>query len=195
MQDEVYILKISILGDSNVGKTSILVRYIQDLFNVGIENTMNVNSLFKQIYLKDRIVKINFIDMPGKIRDFCALELFLRNIDGFVVVVDKMTGEGGWDSVDKWVELAEKFVRDESAGILMYNKCDEDPNRTEPVLDQTKLKGFKVSAKTGTGISTAFTSLILDIIQSDSRAQRNSISLNRIQHLSLTTEKLGKKCC
>ena len=192
MQDEVFVLKISILGDSGVGKTSILVRYIQDLFNDEIEKTLNVNSLYKQICLKGKIVKVNFIDVPGKIMDFCALELFLRNIDGFVVVLDKIEEE--WGSVEKWVEMAEKFARDERAGIVMFNKWDED-SETEPVLDQTKLKVFKVSAKHGTGISTAFTSLILEIIQSYSSARRNSISLNKSIHLALTTQKKGKKCC
>lgn len=203
--EDIFSLKITLLGDTGAGKTSVLIRFIQGVYNSEIASTITVNSLYKQVTVRNQIIKLNFIDVPGNYCRNTNLMLFLRNSDAYVVVIDSELGEEKYcESVNKWVNVAENFLDCEVNGLLLFNKCKLGSGRIEElekVLDMTSnkhlknMKRFYVSAKDGEGICEAFQDLIASLMQTKTRIKRNSITLTKEAHLNLSIEKSKKKCC
>lgn len=203
--EEIFSLKILILGNASVGKTSILIRFIQDLFNNEITTTLSVNSLFKQITVRNQIIKLNFIDVPGNYCKSTNLMLFLRNSDGFVIVIDSQEDkEKICQSIEKWEKVMDEFLDAAADGYLIFNKCESGSSRIEEiekVLDmfsirrQRIMKRFYVSAKEGEGICEAFQEIVLNLLKVKTRSKRSSITLTKEKHLNLSIEKSKKKCC
>ena len=168
MTDEI-ILKILVLGDSAVGKTSILLKYTDDYFPNVYVTTIGVE-------YKTKIVKVNGLDITLQIWDTAGQERFrslaksfMQGADGILFVYD-ITYKKSFDSIKNWIRQTED-VNGSFYKIIVGNKIDLS-NKREVSKDNLnkfcsnygKAKGIEMSAKLGVNVTETFDILVKDIL-------------------------------
>ncbi len=90
MEDETndIMLKIVILGDSGVGKSNILSRYINDEFDEYKRNTIGVDFISQEQIINDKKVKIQFWDTAGQEKYKAIASAYYKNAHGVIFVYD-----------------------------------------------------------------------------------------------------------
>ena len=168
MTDEI-VLKILVLGDSAVGKTSILLKYTDDYFPNVYVTTIGVE-------YKTKIVKVNGLDITLQIWDTAGQERFrslaksfMQGADGILFVYD-ITYKKSFDSIKNWIRQTED-VNGSFYKIIVGNKIDLS-NKREVSTDNLnkfcnnngKAKGIEMSAKLGVNVTETFDILVKDIL-------------------------------
>ena len=102
-------VKIVVLGDSQVGKTSILRRLVYNTFSEECEPTVCMDFLSKTVQHGSQKLSLNFWDTSGEERFTVLLPTYVRDAAAAIIVYD-VTNWGSFMSVPSWVQL----VRDES---------------------------------------------------------------------------------
>eukprot|EP00658_Telonema_sp_P-2_P072339 TRINITY_DN61490_c0_g1_i1.p1 TRINITY_DN61490_c0_g1~~TRINITY_DN61490_c0_g1_i1.p1 ORF type:complete len:215 (+),score=60.63 TRINITY_DN61490_c0_g1_i1:95-739(+) len=127
------LLKVIMLGDSCVGKTSLMNQYVNKRFNHQFKATIGADFACKEITLEERVVTLQIWDTAGQER-FASLGLaFYRGADACMLVFD-VTSRGSFESLEKWrlefIEQTHSLAHEEQpAFILVGNKCDLSDDR------------------------------------------------------------------
>lgn len=134
-EDNDFYIKFLVLGDSNVGKTSILHQYTEKRFNHNFKSTVGID--FKEKIIKyesplsgkSRRIKIQLWDTAGSERYRSLTRAFYRDAVGFLLVFD-LTKELSFLNVQYWInELKLNSYCDDPDIILVGNKLDLVENR------------------------------------------------------------------
>eukprot|EP01031_Cornospumella_fuschlensis_P043043 gene43043-52603_t len=107
------LLKIIILGDSGVGKTSLMNQYVNKKFTTQYKATIGADFLTKEIMIDDKLVTLQIWDTAGQERFQSLGVAFYRGADACVLVYD-ITNEKSFEAVGAWREefLAQASPRD-----------------------------------------------------------------------------------
>lgn len=118
-----YLFKYIIIGDSGVGKSCILQRFIEDTFNPNLENTIGVEFGAKMVTIKDTNIKLQIWDTAGQEAFQSITRSYYRSAAGALLVYD-ITSTESFENVAKWLEEARINGNPEMVLCLVANKCD-----------------------------------------------------------------------
>ena len=156
-------LKILLIGDTAVGKTSMILKYCEDKFLDTHLATIGVEFKSKTILTDKYKVTLNVWDTAGQERFKSITKTFFQNANGVIFVYD-ITSNTSFSGVKNWIKDSEIFGKFES--ILCGNKLALESKR-EVKYDTLKEYGIKekkqiieTSAKTGVNIDKAFRMLV-----------------------------------
>jgi Ras-related protein Rab-1A len=158
-----YIFKLILIGSSGVGKTSILQRYIQKIFNDDYTCTIGVDFFMKSMKIDDKLIKLQLWDTAGTEKFKSITTGYYRGANAAFIVFD-LTSRKSFESVSEWIENYYKYSNPdyERHVILIGNKSDLKNERiiTEDEIDDfvklNKIKYFETSAKNGENIDECF---------------------------------------
>ena len=156
--------KIIIIGDSGVGKSNILGRYLHNEFKHDTKSTVGVEFGSKQLKVDGVNIKLQIWDTAGEERYRAITSAYYKGSKGCFIVYD-ITSEISFENVEKWYEEIRKSAEKEISVILVGNKCDlENERKVSIELGQSKAKNlncpfFETSALNNTNIVTAFQSI------------------------------------
>ena len=156
--------KIIIIGDSGVGKSNILGRYLHNEFKHDTKSTVGVEFGSKQLKVDGVNIKLQIWDTAGEERYRAITSAYYKGSKGCFIVYD-ITSEISFENVEKWYEEIRKSAEKEISIILVGNKCDlENERKVSIELGQSKAKNlncpfFETSALNNTNIVTAFQSI------------------------------------
>ncbi len=166
--------KILIIGNSAVGKTSMLLKYTENRFPEAHIATIGVEFKVKIIETDKYKVQLNIWDTAGQERFKSLTKSFYNHTNGIIYVYD-ITNYETFEGVKNWMNEAEPYGIHES--ILCGNKLDLEKDR-QVKLDTLKEFGLKkkieimeTSAKVGTNLKEAFEKLVDIIIKSKSHEE------------------------
>ncbi len=172
MSEPKYIIKICLLGEANVGKTSLVYRFIENKFRENYKSTLGVNLLKKDMNIPGYgDVSAQIWDLGGQESFKSLRKLYLEGANGSLLVYD-MTSKITFEKLDEWVQSF-RDARDEAPIILIGNKSDLERqikiSESEAVnyAKMNKMDLVITSAKTGQNVEDAFiklTKIILDQI-------------------------------
>lgn len=127
MADYTYLYKVVTAGNSSVGKTSLLERYIYDRFDDQNPSTIGVEFFVKRIQLKEgETAKIQHWDIAGNPAFSTITKAYFRNIDGGLLVFD-LTNRQSFNDLKEWMNKIKESVSSSNEDIqfiLVGNKCD-----------------------------------------------------------------------
>ncbi len=171
-----YILKIVLLGEANVGKTSLVYRFIENKFRENYKSTLGVNLLKKDMIVEGYgEVSAQIWDLGGQESFKSLRKLYLEGANGALLVYD-MTNQKSFEKLDEWVQSFRES-RDDAPIILIGNKSDLkkqikiNETKSSDYANMNNLGMIITSAKTGQNVEEAFIQLtkhILEHISEDS---------------------------
>ena len=159
-------LKIVLLGDSGVGKTNLISRYISNTFDENTKSTIGVEFFCKTFKVnKDKIIKIELWDTAGQERYKAITSVYYKGAKGAFIVYD-ITSKKSFDNIDKWINEIKEKNTNEVKLIIIGNKIDLNDER-EISFEEAKNK-FKdkdiplieTSALNDTNVNEAFISMV-----------------------------------
>ena len=160
--------KIIIIGDSGVGKSNILKRYLHNEFKHDTKSTVGVEFGSKQLKVGEVNIKLQIWYTAGEERYRAITSAYYKGSKGCFIVYD-ITSEVSFENVQKWYEEIMKSAEKGISVILVGNKCDlENERKVSIEMGQNKAKNlncpfFETSALNNTNIMTAFQSISEDI--------------------------------
>ena len=172
------IFKLILIGDSGVGKTNILSRYINNEFSFSTQSTVGVEFGSKFIKKNDKIIKLQIWDTAGQERYKSITTAYYNGSRGAFIVYD-ISRRTSFENIDKWIDELKTNGSEDITIILVGNKSDLSDKRevkTEEV--ERKSKQYKIafcetSALNGNNIEKAFDLLIKEITKN---VEKNKIS-------------------
>ena len=164
------IFKILTIGESGVGKTCILRRFVEDKFLKNHLATIGIDFKTKTLNINNQEIKLKIWDTAGQERFRNITTQYYKGADGIVLVYD-VTDEASYEKIKDWMDQILSNTQQEEIGlVLLGNKCDMEPrNVTEDqgkkMAEDLKISYFETSALTGQGIKEAFEQLTRDIMK------------------------------
>jgi len=161
------ILKVIILGDSGVGKTSLMNQYVNKKFSASYKATIGADFLTKEVVLDDRAVTLTIWDTAGQERFQSLGVAFYRGADCCVLVYD-VNNAKSFDNVNSWREefLIQASPRDPDTFpfVMVGNKIDMGEGKRQVARKRAQswcyqrgqIPYFECSAKAGDGVDAAF---------------------------------------
>ena len=162
--------KIIIIGDTCVGKSNILSRYLKNEFKEDSKSTVGVELGSKFLKIKGTGAKIQLWDTAGQERYRSITSSYFKGSHGCFIVYD-ITSEISFDNVEKWYEQAQKEAGKDISVILVGNKCDLENERKVPKeKGEEKAKYFKcpffeTSALSKVNINEIFNEMVNNIYE------------------------------
>ena len=177
--------KIVVLGDSTVGKSSILHYFKNKLFITDIESTIGCDFFARNVTVEDKTVKLLVWDTAGQEIFRCFTSNFLRGASIVLIVYD-VTSMESFNNIKTWLQETE--VRPEAKIVICGNKSDLKLKvKSLEYIDQLKKIFFNkeihyfgnVSAKLGTNIEELFILIAkLSLKNNVNNSSNNTINLN-----------------
>ena len=162
---ERYLYKVSLVGPSGVGKTTIQKRVVTNKFVRAIESTVGVTFESKKYKVGNRLVELQIWDFGGQIRFRDISDLLIKGSDAVLLVYDVSRPTTLDELKDTWIPLILKNVSNEAILILDGNKVDLGKkvaaHEVKGVLEKEHIPYyFETSAKTGYGINEVFIEIV-----------------------------------
>jgi len=160
-----YPMKVVLLGQSSVGKSSIALRIVKDKFLNFTEGTIGAAYLTKTIELNDTTsVKMEIWDTAGQERYHSLAPMYYRSSQAAIVVYD-ITSKDSFEKATQWVVELRQKTTDDIIIAFVGNKLDLQKNRTvltqeaQRYADDNGLIYMETSAKEGTNVLELFRAL------------------------------------
>ena len=156
-----YLLKYIIIGDSAVGKSNILLRYIHDKFNEDFQSTIGVEFGAKNLKIEDKIFRIQIWDTAGQETFRSITRAYYKNSVCACMVYD-ITNRNSFQNIKSWLEDCKKQSPKTVFLVLIGNKTDLEEKRQvtyeegAAFAEKRGLLFFETSAKTGQNIEEIF---------------------------------------
>ena len=154
--------KILTFGESGVGKTSVLRRFIENKFlKSSYVTTLGIDFKTKTLNFNNQEIQLNILDTAGIGRFRVQIKENYKGVDGIVLVYD-VTDEESYNRIRNWMEeILSNTQKDEIGLVLLGNKCDRKQRvvtkkKVKKMAKELKISYFETSAKTGQGIEEAF---------------------------------------
>ncbi|XP_041959494.1 ras-related protein Rab-18-B [Alosa sapidissima] len=187
MDDDVLTtLKILIIGESGVGKSSLLLRFTDDTFDPELAATIGVDFKVKTIAIDGNRAKLAIWDTAGQERFRTLTPSYYRGAQGVILVYD-VTKRDTFTRLENWLNELETYcTRNDLVKMLVGNKIDKDNrevDRNEGLKFARKhsMLFIEASAKTRDGVQCAFEELVEKILQTpglwESSVQKQGVRL------------------
>eukprot|EP00741_Cyanophora_paradoxa_P019544 tig00021127_g18866.t1 len=166
-----HLFKVLLVGDSGVGKSSILTRFIDDKFDENQPSTIGVDFKVKAMTLEGKRIKLTIWDTAGQERFRTLTSSYYRGAQGIILVYD-VSRRHTFENLENWLKEIEQYNNiKEVVMLLVANKIDRLDRQVQKQegLDfarQHRMLYIETSAKTKLGIQQAFTELVQKVLDS-----------------------------
>ena len=118
------LLKCVLIGETAVGKTSIITQYINNEFNPDVKSSIGVDNLIKEMEIENTKIKFELWDTPGQEIYTSANKIFMKNTDIALIVYD-ITNKETFEKVNHWINLVKEVNGNRNLIIgIAANKSD-----------------------------------------------------------------------
>ena len=163
-------ISLILIGDTHVGKTNFLTRYMDNKFHEVFISTVGIEREIKGVKIDNKIYKLTIWDTAGQER-FKSLPIkYYKGAKGAFVVYD-ITRKQSFDSVDRWINDLKAAADKKLSVIIIGNKCDlEDQRQVTKEQGEEKAKNNEVafmetSAFSGENLDKAFEKMMNEVFK------------------------------
>ncbi len=197
--------KLIFLGDQNVGKSSILNRFLNDTFMEDYQATIGLDFQSKNVQIDNQDIHLLLYDTAGQEKFRSLIPMYTRDADIILLVYD-ITNKESFVNLSLWLKDLTNINFDEAIICIVANKIDLNEKRVvnleegEKFAEEHDFIFQEISAKTGEGFSELFYKNLFEKIRTKFRpsgqqpaTEINDIKFNIAQEENRNTPK--KKCC
>uniref|UniRef100_A0A6A7GC11 Ras-related protein Rab-21 n=1 Tax=Hirondellea gigas TaxID=1518452 RepID=A0A6A7GC11_9CRUS len=170
--------KVVLLGEGRVGKTSILIRYIQNEYSSDRQSTVQASYLEKRLNIDSTSVRLAIWDTAGQERFHALGPIYYRDAHAALLVYD-ITDRQSFTKVQHWVKELRKIVGENIVLAIAANKCDlekksqVDWSDAEEYATSVGAQLFRTSAKSGKGLEQTFLEISKALLQKNASRPSN----------------------
>ena len=202
-KDYEFIFKVLLLGNSSVGKSSLFLRFVDDIWNDTFVPTIGVDFKIKTFEIDGKKVKMQIWDTAGQERFKNIISSYYRGAHGILVIYD-VTDKESFKNITNWLIEIEKNASKNVLKVLIGNKADlEDKrvityNQGKEFADNYALKFIETSAKKNLNVVEAFQTLGRELMNTSTdikvTKQKENKKISVSTALDLNAPKKGG-CC
>ena len=206
-----YLLKYVIIGDSGVGKSNILLKYINNTFSEEFKATVGVEFGAKNLQVNGRVYRIQIWDTAGQENFRSIARAYYKNSVCACIVYD-ITNRNSFNSIQSWIDDCTKQTPKTILYILIGNKNDLKDRREVQYEEgaefakQRNMIFLETSAKTGNNINSIFDKTVNQIdkniidniydLSNENCGIRQGIRAGSfVLSVEQTKKKKKRKCC
>lgn len=201
-RDYDYLFKLLLIGDSGVGKTSMLVRFADDTYSDTYVSTIGVDFKIKTVDFGDNIIKLQIWDTAGQDRFRSITSSYYRGAHGIIIAFD-LTEYETFDNVKMWLKEVEKYADTNNLNLLLVGcKSDLEDDRkityeyAKDYADSLHMPYIEVSSKYSYNINNVFDIMSRDILTRVITNEQNKIKSENIKLVENTVPvKRNGTCC
>ena len=197
-------LKLLIIGDSRVGKTSLLLKYVDHVFPEDHIATIGVEYKDKYVNKGDYNIRLQIWDTAGQERFHSITKNIYRNTNGVIFIYD-ITKKETFDNIKNWI-LDLQSASADIKGIILGNKNDLTDKREVNMTDlkelgeKYKMPYMETSAKNNVNVNEGFELIVNELLQDKDENQiMEMFSRKTRSDLSICSTKSRdskkKSCC
>ncbi|XP_061444972.1 ras-related protein Rab-18-like [Rhineura floridana] len=162
-------LKLLLVGDSAVGKSSLLRRFTENQFEPYLNPTIGVDFKVKKMVIGDLPLQLAIWDTAGQERFRTLTPSYYRGAQGVILVYD-VTRKETFAGLDSWLQELEIYTKKNVVKMLVGNKIDETNREVErkeglKFARKHSMLFVEASAKMKDGVQSAFEDVVLRILQ------------------------------
>ncbi|GEQ67151.1 hypothetical protein JCM33374_g814 [Metschnikowia sp. JCM 33374] len=175
------IMKLLLVGDSGVGKSCLLLRFVEDKFNPSFITTIGIDFKIRTIESNGKKIKLQVWDTAGQERFRTITTAYYRGAMGIVLIYD-VTDARTFENVENWFQTVTQHANEDAQIFLVGNKSDDEENRQvsreqgQSLASKLNIPFLEASAKTNENVDSIFYELA-GIIQEnhvDNEPQQNN---------------------
>ena len=200
-------VKVVLVGDSGVGKTNIMSKYLKNEFREDSKATVGVEFGAKQFTVEGHTIKAQIWDTAGQERYKAITSAYYKGAKGAFICYD-ITRKNTFDSVNKWVSDLTAAADKKITIILIGNKSDLEDQRQvtkemgEEKANQLQIAFLETSAFSGDNLEKGFQMMINEIYkkyhedisgEGTDETMEPGKDITNLKKSNTTPEK--KKCC
>ena len=198
--DKSVTFKILTIGESGVGKTCILRRFVENKFLKNHLATIGIDFKTKNLIINNKEIKLKIWDTAGQERFRNITTQYYKGADGIVLVYD-VTDDGSFEKIRDWMaQIQANAEKDDLGLVLLGNKCDVEPRvvteeQGNKMAEELHISYFETSALTGQGIKEAFEQLARDIMKKKGVGEENKDGRVELNNNDNKKKKERGDCC
>lgn len=179
MEDQKTIVKVVIVGDADVGKSSIVTRYHENKHNPNIHPTLGAACVEKEVIYSGNTYILSMWDTAGQEAYRNLVPMYFRNSQIAIIVVD-VTKPKADSIVDYWYPMVMSNCDENIIVLLAGNKVDLAEERIisndelSNIAAKYHMPFFETSAKTGVGISSLFEQALSEFFKRGSVVEKKT---------------------
>ena len=192
------LIQIVLLGETNVGKTTIFNRFCDNVLDRSCISTIGVEFKVKQYKYKNNNYSLQIFDTAGQERFRSVTQAYYKMGDGFIIVFD-LTNQDSLNAVDEWINNVKDTIENPKY-IIIGNKDDikeqiPEENIKKVINKYNNITYIKTSAVKNTNINKTFETMI-DIINIEKKNINNATEEIKIEKPNKKGKKDNKsRCC
>ena len=184
-----FFMKLLLIGDSNVGKSCLLMRFCDKEYTPNYISTIGIDFRIHRMDIGNKKIKAQIWDTAGQERFRTITTAYYRGVHGILLVYD-VTNRASFDNVSNWIKQLKDHATDSVTILLIGNKSDLISEREvsyQEGQNKANIIGcnfIETSAKSGTNVETAFKDAIISIYNNSQKfnnvvgSQKDNIILN-----------------
>ena len=197
-----FIFKVLLLGNSDVGKSSLILRYVDQVWSDTFVPTIGVDFKVKTLEIENKQIKMQIWDTAGQERFRNVISSYFRGSHGIFLIYDITNGDS-FKNLENWLIEIEKNASQNVLKILIGNKSDLVDDREikteegQAFANRNGMKFIETSAKMNTNVNEAFETLA-KLMMEFSNEKKTLTTKNETKVLSASSGKdikTKKKCC
>lgn len=206
MKSKIRKIKIAVIGDYGVGKTSLVSKFVTGCSPVAVKPSMGIDAQKVFVQIDAETIELAIWDTAGQERFNSVTSSIYRGADGCLVVYD-LTNHDSFVNVEHWCKNVRYLCPTNNSDqnsiqiSVLGNKCDLPgrwTNRVTSSTDYAALKRlnvthFQTSALEGINVENAFISLVTDILAKMEEKELEADFVKIAPHMTKAKEK--RKCC
>ncbi|XP_059628367.1 ras-related protein RABC2a-like [Cornus florida] len=201
-----YSFKILLIGDSGVGKSSLLLSFISNMNHPlqDLSPTIGVDFKIKHLTVGGKRLKLTIWDTAGQERFGTLTNSYYRGAHGIILVYDVTRRETFTNLSEIWAKEVELYsTNPECIKILVGNKVDRDSERAVTIEEgmalarEHKCLFLECSAKTRENVLRCFKEVIIKILETPSLLEKGSIAVKKqiLKEKQLCQPPNNSRCC
>ena len=202
--NNVYSYKVILIGDSLVGKTSLILRFCKDKYEDNSLSTVGIDTQKKYIIKNDKKIELQIWDTAGEEKFRSLAKSSCNQMDGIIFVFDLGVKET-FKNIKTWYINLEQMVDFKKVGaVLVGNKSDLESHdiTEEKILDYSNQKNMEyiaASAKINVNVNEIFIKILDDIMKKNKGKKNKNEKVKKLGRLSIAEEEefnqKKQKCC
>lgn len=178
-------VKVCLLGDSGVGKSSIVMRFVTGTYRSALESTIGASFMSKSLFVDGMGYRFQIWDTAGQEKFRSLAPMYYRGAAAAIIVLD-VTRPSSFKSVKAWIQELQSFGPSKIVLAIAGNKCDLEDLREVTMKDAQEYASSinaifgETSAMTAANVEEIFTALARQLPPEDLSPQMgNTVTLRR----------------